>query len=144
MKNKRLYREGKYKCFLGKDLDECYALGFYSGSISRWEMERRVLQYNPKLRFIKTRDYSVIWDKSKGENGVICGVPVLITVPKHSLMEYNFSKDRKLEYTNMYGETTGSEIINKDEYNYKVLARGWKTIFAIVEKEGFRVDRRGL
>lgn len=148
MPHKRLYREGRYKCFLAKDLDEAYMMGFYTGNISRWELERRIQRHNPTLKFIKTETHCALWDTSKltddDHTGFICGTPRLMTIPKFSIMEYNFGKDRKLEYTNLYGEKTGEEILNTDEYNYKVLARGWEAIFGIVEKQGYKIDRRGL
>lgn len=140
----RIYRDGKFKCYLAKDKDEAYRLGFFSGSIHRDELMERITKFNPTLRWFATPTHRALWDWTKGENGFICGIPHDSIIPKISIMEYNFDKDRRLNYTNMYGETTGSEIINMDEYKYQVLARGWESIFAIVEQNGYEIDKRGL
>lgn len=140
------YREGKFKCFLAVNLDEAYDLGFFQGSMNKYELIDRITRYNDDgdLKIFTNKTHKAIWNIRKGENGFICGIPHFSTIPKHSIMEYNFGKDKKLQYSNEYGEYTGTETINMDEFEYKVLARGWEPIFAIVEKNGFKVDTRGL
>ena len=145
MFNKRLYRNGQYKCFLVKDLDEAYSLGLYCSRMHRDEFMERVTKYNPDLRWFANKTHRALWDISAGDNGFICGITHHSIMPKYSLMEYDFSKDRKLNYSDMYGNATGqSAVINPDENKYTVLARGWENIFAIVERNGYQIDRRGL
>ena len=139
---KRLYRDGtKYKCFLAKDLDEAYNLKFFGITMHRDELMERITKHNPDLKWKATETHRGLftWD-----NKFICGIPHFSTIPQFSIMEYNFGKDRKVIYTNMYGEVTGSEIVNDDETEYKVLARGWMAILDIVEAKGFKVNRHGL
>lgn len=140
----RYYREGKYKVWLAKDLTEAYKLGFFVNSMTRWELMGRLIKHNDTLKWFSNAAYRSLYDTAKGENGFICGIPHNMIIPRYSIMEYNFELDRKLEYTNMYGEKVGEEIVNPKESEYKALSRGWETIFAIVEKNGYAIDRKGL
>lgn len=140
----RLYRDkSKYKTFLAKDLDEAYKLKFFGNSMTRWELEERLMKHNPTVCIKSNATHRAVWDTSKSD-GFICGITHMMTIPQYSILEYNFEKDKKLEYVNMYGETTGSEIVNESEEEYKALARGWEVTLAMVEKQGYRVDRKGL
>lgn len=140
----RLYRDGtKFKTFLAKDLDEAYKLQFFGNSMTRWELEERLVKYNDTVCIKSNATHRALWDTSRAD-GFICGITHMMTIPQYSILEYNFTKDKKLEYVNMYGEVTGSEIVNQDEFEYKALARGWEVTLAMVEKQGYRVDRKGL
>lgn len=140
----RVYRDGcQYKTFLAKDLDEAYQLQFFGRTMSRWELEERITKHNPTIMIKANATHRAIWDTSRTE-GFVCGMTHMMTIPQYSILEYNFEKDKKLTYTNMYGEETGSEIVNEDELEYKALARGWEVTLAILEKKGYRVDRKGL
>jgi hypothetical protein len=140
----RIYRDGKHKVFLATDLDEAYRLGFFQCSMSTDEMINRITRYNRDIKVCTNATHRGLFDMSKGENGFICGVSRMSTVPKYSLMEYNFSKDKKLQYCNAKGEQTSKETVNQDEHEYKALARGWLATFDIVERKGYRVNKRGL
>lgn len=141
MISNRIYRKGKYPIFLAKDLDEAYALGFYGTPMHRDELMERISNKNPDVIWKASKHYRALFDS---RNGFICGIPHFSTIPQYSIMEYNFGNDRKVEYRNMYGEVTGTEITNDAEFEYKVLARGWEAILAMVEKKGYRVNRKGL
>lgn len=140
----RVYRDGQFKCFLAKDLDEAYSLKFFSGSMTRWELMDRITRYNPTLRWFANVNHRALWDTEKNENGFICGIAHNLTIPKYSVLEYDFGLDKKLTYCDMNGEITGSEIVNIKENEYKALIRGWATTLAIVKRKGYEVDERGL
>ena len=140
----RIYRNGQFKCFLAKDLDEAYKLKFFSGSITLYELMDRVVKHNKHLRWFANKTHKALWDTSKGERGFICGITNTSIIPRYSIMQYDFSKDKKVEWCNMYGEITGNETVNPDESEYQVLARGWEAIFNILEKKGYEIDKKGL
>lgn len=140
----RLYRGGKHPCYLAKDFDEAYALEFFNGSMHKYEFMDRITKHNSSLRWFANATHKALWDTSKGENGFICGITHMSTIPKYSIMEYNFKNDRSLTYCNMYGEVTGKEIVNQDEFEYKVLAQGWEVTFDILERKGYKIDRENL
>lgn len=140
----RVYRDGQFKCFLAKDLDEAYSLKFFSGSITRWELMDRVIKYNSSLRWFANSHYRALWDVKKGENGFICGIAHSLTIPKYSILEYNFDLDKELTYCDMSGEITGSEVVNIKENDYKALIRGWAPTLSIVKRKGYEVDERGI
>lgn len=137
----RIYRKGKYPIFLAKDLDEAHNLGFFGVPMHRDELMNRITKYNPDLKWRAIATHRGLFD---WRNKIICGIPHFSTIPQFSIMEYNFQKDRKMEYRNLYGDVTGTEIVNDAELEYKVLARGWTAILDIVEKKGYKVDRHGL
>lgn len=140
----RLSRDGQYKCWLAKDLDEAYQLGFFNGSMTRYELMDRLTKHNKSLRWFANSTHRSLWDTDKGERGFICGITHNSIVPRYSIMQYDFSKDKKLTYCNAFGEVTESETTNADEEEYTALARGWEATLAIVERNGYVVDRRGL
>lgn len=143
--SKRLYRDGcQYRTFLAKDLAEAHKLHFFGVTMHRDEFMDRVTKYNPDLRWFANATHRALWDTSKGERGFLCGITHMSSIPQYSILEYNFEKDKKLEYTNMYGEKTGSEIVNESEEEYSALARGWEVSLAIIEKQGYKIDRRGI
>ncbi len=131
--------------FLAKNLDEAYKKGYFNGSMQRTELMERITRYNPQLCWKANATYRGLFDTTLHvDKAFICGIPHNMTIPKYSLMEYDFSKDRKLQWCTEEGKKTGTEIVNAKEHDYKVLARGWKTIFCIIEKRGYRIDKRGL
>lgn len=144
MSNSRIYRDGRFKCFLAKDLDEAYSLKFFSGSMTRWELMDRITKYNPNLRWFANRTHRALWDIDKKDGGFICGIDHRMTIPRYSIMEYNFDLDKKINYCDMNGEATGSEIVNMKELEYKALARGWEAILSIVKRKGYKIDERGI
>lgn len=131
--------------FLAKNLDEAYKKGYFTGSMNRYELMDRITKYNPQLRWYANATHRGLFDTNVNQDkSFICGIPHNMTIPKYSLMEYDFSQDKKLQWCTEDGTRTGSEIINKNEHNYKVLARGWESILKIVEKRGYKINRRGL
>lgn len=140
----RTYRDGKHKVFLAKDLTEAYNCKFFQSSMARDEMIERILRYNSNLKICTSKNYKGIFDTDKGENGFVCGITHNFTIPKYSIMEYNFSKDRTIQWCTPNGEKTNKEIVNDQEHEYKVLARGWLATFDIVERKGYKIDKRGL
>lgn len=132
-------------CFLAKNLDEAYHKGYFTGSMQRTELMDRITKYNPQLSWKATATHRGLFDTTLHQDkAFICGITHNMTIPKYSIIEYDFSKDRKLQWCTQDGTKTGTEIVNKDEHDYKVLARGWEAIFKILEKRGYLLDRRGL
>lgn len=140
----RIYRDGKHKVFLASNLDEAYKLGFFQCSMSNDEMVDRITRYNRDIVVKNNKTHRGLFDTSKGENGFICGVTKLGTIPKYSIMEYDFGKDKSIQYCTPTGEQTHKEVINQDEHEYKVLARGWLATFDIIKKKGYEIDKRGI
>ena len=122
-----------------KDLDEAYEFGYFSGSMSAYELMARITKYNPSLRWHSYKRYRGLWDTARSAYSYICGVPYFNTMPKFTIMKLDTAKSRKLHYCMEDGTPTSSEVINTDNEEYKVLARGWPVILDIVKRKSYEI-----
>jgi len=129
------------KIFYAKDLDEAYGLGYFSGSMTRWELLERITRYNPQLREHANKTHRGIYDSDRSK--FCLGITYGMVIPKHSILKYDKSRDRQLIYSDEFGEPTGSEIINKDPEQHKVLVRGWLNTLEMLNKN-YKIDWKGL
>ena len=142
MKIKVLAKLVKFnKIFYAKDLDEAYKLRYFSGSMSRWEMLERITKYNPQLREHANKTHRGIFDVER--NKFILGIAYGMTIPKYSILRYDKARDRKLIYSDERGEPMGSEVVNQDPEQHKVLTRGWHNTLTMINKK-YKVDWKGL
>lgn len=125
-----------------KDLDEAYRLGYFNNSMTRWELEDRIVKYNPQLRTYASKTHRGIFDTDRGM--FIMGISHNMTIPKFTMFRYDRSKDRKLDSTTEHGEYLSSEVINMDDDEGKMLVRGWKPTLETLESYGYKIDKRGL
>ena len=102
----------------------------------------RVTKYHPELRWYANVNYRGLYDSHKGK--FLLGISHNMTIPKYTMFRYDRSKDRRLDYTNEHGEYLSSEIINTDDDEGKMLARGWLPSLQILEGYGYTIDKRGL
>jgi hypothetical protein len=129
--------------FKAKSLGDAHKKGYFGRSMNRNEFMERITKYNPTLRWHANKTHRALYDSVKAK-GFLCGIPHCFTIPEFSIEEYNKAHERKITYTNEWGEITGSEILNTEEDMYAFLARGWKAIFKILTRKGYKIDERGL
>lgn len=136
----KLDRNGKPEICWAKNFEEACKRGYFFGSISFDDFKYRLTRYNDRLRILGNSEYMGLFD---GAN-FICGVTKCRTVPKFTIMRYDSGMDKTLNHSNQFGEITHKEVLNDDDLKDKVLARGWEVVFKLVEKFGYKVDRKGL
>ena len=124
------------------NLDEAYKKGYFTGSMTRWELMERITKYNPELRWYANKTHRGLFDTHRGK--FICGIPHNLTIPKFSIQRYDKKQERKVDFTNMYGEYVGTEIIQTDDLDGLYLARGWPIIFKMLKKRGYKINEKGL
>jgi len=134
----------KPKFVYAATLNDAYKKGYFTGSITRWELEDRVLKYNSSLKIFSGKTHRNIWDISKGENGFICGLTHNMTIPKFTIMQYDSRFDKSIDFTNEYGELTEKKVYNLDDKKDYILAKSWIVTFKNLIKEGYKVNVKGL
>ena len=102
--------------FYAKDLDEAYKLGHFQGSMSRDEFLERITRYNDELHLRHGQDYVGVFT----QNRLVVGIPATNTLPKFPIFS-----------TSKHDES-------------RMLARGWYGMMNSIEKQGFKIDKRGI
>lgn len=74
----------KYKDYkvTAKSLDDAYEKGYFSGSMSRYELMEKITKYNPRLRWYANATHRGLFDS----NRYICGIGHNMTIPKWTIM----------------------------------------------------------
>lgn len=125
-------------------LSDGFAKGYYAESINRDEFMDRITKHNPQLFWVATEDYRGLYDPLLKRKQFICGISHNYTVPKHDMMEYHADAIKKYNYTNEHGEIieTKEDYLRKE--SDKMLVRGWASVYSILERRGYKIDREGL
>lgn len=130
------------KQYYAKDLDEAYKIGYFTGSMTRWELMERINKHHPELRWYASKTHRGLYDSSRSR--FLLGISNNMTIPKYSIFQYDRSKDRRLDYSDEFGNYKSTEIINTDEDEGRLIVRGWKPTLEILESHGYKIDKRGL
>jgi len=112
-------------------LQDAFNKGYYTGSMTRWELMERIEKKNPSARWYSTVKHRGLWIRGK----FICGIGSNLTIPKFSITRYDKSKDIKC-----WGEV----IDNTDEWKDIILMRSWRVIFNTIKQKGYEVDDENL
>lgn len=136
-KNLRLFRD--YKVYV-KDLDEAFKLGYFTGSMTRWELIERIEKVNPLAKVYASQTHRGLFI----DNKFICGIGHNLTIPQFTLIHRDKSLIKTLNYANVHGEIIGHKQINKNDKDGRIMMRSWKTIFNFITQAGYEVDTYGL
>lgn len=136
----------KQKVFEAASLEEAHKLGYFTGSMTRYEFMDRITRKNPSLRWYANERGMGLWDSNKGEDNrsFICGITRYMTIPRYSITKYDKTKDRVMNYSDAEGNITHREIIHTDEEEGIILARGWEATFKVIKGHGYEIDETDL
>ena len=128
------------------DFDEAFKEGYYSDSMTREEFMNRVTKYNPQLRWYQSEVGAGLFDSFKGSEtkGFLCAIGRNKIMPAFTFLKYDVTKDEVLNYCTEEGEPTHKQIINREEDNYRCLARSWRGMFNIIKNLGYKIDDEEL
>jgi len=125
------------------DLDDAYRLGYFSNSMTRYELMARITKANPQLRWHSNKASVGLFDPNK-KNAFICGIGREMTIPQWTIVRYDRTQDRVLNRCTEYGEITSKEILNMDSDKGKILMRSWRSILDVVKRKGYKVHDEDL
>ena len=125
-------------------LEDAYNKGYFTGSMTRWELMERITKYNPNLKWYANATHRGLFDSDKKDKAFICGITHNLTIPKFTIQKHDPRAVRTINYSNAYGDITHKEDVYTGDDEGYVIARSWKTIFNIVKKRGYNVNEKDL
>jgi hypothetical protein len=133
----------RYRVFEAASLEDAHRLGYFVGSLTRYELMERITKHNPQLRWYANARGMGLWDTNKSK-AFICGITRATTIPRYSIIKHDKKKDRVMNYSTPDGEISHTEVMNIDEDDGQMLARGWEATFKVIKGHGYAIDESGL
>lgn len=128
----RLHKNYKVQA---RSLDEAYELKYFSGSMRRDELMERVCKANPEARWIANVTHRGLWIRNK----FVCGIGNEMVIPQFTIVRYDKTQDKTLQYSDKHGNPFGKKIINRDQLKGRILMRSWKVIINKIKQKGYEV-----
>ncbi len=128
------------KVVYARDLNDAFKKGYFSSSISRYDLEDRVTKYNETIRSHSSSTHRGLYDR----NRFIVGIGFHITIPKFTICRFIPELHKKINYTDQFGNRTGSEVVNMDKADGYVFMRGWPLIVKDIMRKGYSFDEKDL
>lgn len=119
-------------------IDEAYQLGYFGSGMPFDEFLHRILRPNPELRLHRNATHTGLFDTEN--NHYVCGISRFSRIPRFTIVKYDKTQDRKVNYSDENGNITSRQILNRDEEKGRVLARSWISTFNILRGQGYEVD----
>lgn len=121
-------------------LEDAYQKGYFTGSMSRWELLDRIQKFNPDMATKANARYRGIFINER----YVCGLTHNLTIPKWTIVKHDPKQDRTIKWCDEHGETFTGETVNLDEDEGVILARGWPITLDMLKRKGFQVDEKNL